>query len=171
MIIETEVFRDHRGFFAERFNRKAYLDGGLPTDFSQDNQSRSYPGVLRGLHFQMNPTQGKLIWVATGKIFDVVVDIRPKSPTFLQTAHLELGSEKPEITLWVPQGFAHGFCVMGDTPSEVIYKMTSPYNPAGEGGLMWNDPELRIKWPVKNPILSDRDKSLMSVAQFRNRYK
>jgi dTDP-4-dehydrorhamnose 3,5-epimerase len=171
LVIETEVFRDHRGSFAERFNKAAYQAAGLPVDFTQDNQSQSLPQVLRGLHFQLNPPQGKLIWVAAGKIFDAIVDVRHKSPSFLKTACIELDSKKPEIALWVPAGFAHGFCVVGVEPAEVIYKMTSPYNPKGESGLLWNDPDLKINWPIENPILSERDQNLLSVSEFKKECK
>jgi dTDP-4-dehydrorhamnose 3,5-epimerase len=169
LVVESEVFRDHRGSFAERFSRAAYKAAGLPVDFTQDNQSYSVARVLRGLHFQFDPPQGKLIWAASGKIFDAIVDIRPDSKSFLKSASMELDAKKPDYALWVPAGFAHGFCVIGEEPAEVIYKMTSPYNPKGESGLLWNDPELKIKWPVENPILSDRDRNLLSVAEFRKR--
>jgi dTDP-4-dehydrorhamnose 3,5-epimerase len=170
IVIESEVFRDQRGNFTERFDKMSFLGAGLPTEFSQDNQSRSLPGVLRGLHFQFDPPQGKLVWVASGKIFDVCVDIRPKSPSFLKAISIDLDSERPEETLWIPEGFAHGFCVLGDKPAEVIYKMTASYRPEGESGLLWNDPELKINWPIKKPILSLRDEKLLSVNDFKKRF-
>jgi dTDP-4-dehydrorhamnose 3,5-epimerase len=165
-LVEAQVFGDERGFFTERFNRRKYEEAGLPTNFVQDNHSRSAPGVVRGLHWQHNPDQGKLVGVVSGKIWDVVVDIRPDSPTFGLWEAAELTGENGRF-LWVPPGFAHGFCVLGDKPADVLYKVTDFYDPKAEGGILWNDPEIRIHWPVKNPTVSARDQKLMSFADYR----
>jgi dTDP-4-dehydrorhamnose 3,5-epimerase len=165
-LVELEVRGDARGFFVERFQRERFAERGLPVDFVQDNHSRSAPGVLRGLHYQFAPVQGKLVGVARGRIFDVVVDIRPGSPTFGQRFECELSDLNGSL-LWIPPGFAHGFCVIGDEPADVIYKVDSVWNPAGEGGILWSDPELKINWPIRNPIISARDQQLPSFAEYR----
>ncbi len=165
--MRNKAFVDTRGFFVSRFSATAFRDAGLPEFFAQDNHSRSIPRVIRGLHFQYDPPQGKLVWVTGGKMLDVIVDVRPESPTFLKVVTFILDGGDPDLMVWVPQGFAHGFCVLGDSNCDVVYKMSAPYNPQGESGLMWNDPELAINWPVKNPIISDRDKNLMSAADLR----
>jgi len=169
-LIETEPFKDRRGFFSERFNLQKFKDLGLPYQFVQDAQSRSAPGVIRGLHIQYDPPQGKIVWVAAGKIFDVIVDCRVGSPTFLKSANIILDSESGGQLIWIPEGFAHGFCVLGDQAAEVIYKISSTYNPKTETGLKWSDPELKIDWPTKNPIMSERDQNLLSVAEFRKKF-
>jgi dTDP-4-dehydrorhamnose 3,5-epimerase len=165
-IITLDVHGDARGFFVERFNIQKFVDAGLPTDFKQDNHSRSAPGVLRGVHYQSNPTQGKLVGVLRGAIWDVAVDIRPESPTFGQHFGIELSDMNGKL-LWVPGGFAHGFCVLGDEPADVLYKVTALYHPQGEGGIMWNDPELNIPWPVTNPTISERDTKQKSFAEYK----
>jgi len=134
------------------------------TVFVQDNHSRSFPNVLRGLHYQ--PGQGKLVSVIRGRIWDVAVDIRPDSETLGQHYSVELSDENGRM-LWIPSGFAHGFCVLGDQPADVLYKVTSVYNPVGEGGIAYDDPELGIKWPIENPIISARDKAQQSFASYR----
>ena len=159
VLIELDVHGDERGFFIERFNRSQFRSGGLPVDFVQDNHSRSQPGVIRGLHYQHNPAQGKLVGVTCGRVWDVVLDIRPDSTTYGQTYTTEL-SDLNGTLLWVPPGFAHGFCVLGDTPADVLYKVDTPYNPANEGGILWNDPTLAIPWPIAAPIVSDRDQRM-----------
>lgn len=165
-LISLTVHRDARGFFVERFQMETFWEHDLPVQFVQDNHSRSLPGVLRGLHYQRGPAQGKLVGVTRGRIFDVAVDLRAESPTFGQSECLELSDENG-LLLWIPAGFAHGFCVLGDEPADVIYKVNAPYNAAGEGGLYWADPELAIPWPVRAPIVSVRDQRLGSFADYR----
>jgi dTDP-4-dehydrorhamnose 3,5-epimerase len=164
-LVELKVWGDARGFFVERFNENTYRENGLPTRFAQDNHSRSAPGVLRGLHYQFGPAQGKLVGVARGKIWDVAVDIRADSPTFGQHFACEL-SDTNGVLLWIPAGFAHGFCVLGEEPADVIYKVDQPYNPKNEGGIMWNDPKLGIPWPIKDPTISARDQALQSFGNY-----
>ena len=165
-LIETPVFRDARGFFIERFKEHALAEHGLRVHFIQDNHSRSLPRVLRGLHFQVNPAQGKLVSVIRGRVWDVAVDIRPDSPTFGKHFGAELSDENG-LAMWIPPGFAHGFCVLGDEPADLLYKVDSPYTPSGERGLYWADPELAIRWPVSDPIVSVRDGQLGSFIQLR----
>ncbi len=155
--IELRTFQDERGFFVERFNYKNFGIHGLYQDFLQDNYSRSMPGVLRGLHYQTDPAQSKLVTCCAGKIFDVIVDLRKNSPTWGQSISVELSGSKPSY-LWVPAGFAHGFCVLGAEPADVLYKVDTYYNPKTEGCIIWNDLQLKINWPLANPILSEKDK-------------
>ena len=154
-LITLDIHGDERGFFIERFNQDRFRQAGLPYEFVQDNHSRSGAGVIRGLHYQHTPAQGKLVGVVRGRILDVVLDIRTGSPTYGQTASVELSELNGQL-LWIPRGFAHGFCVL-DGPADLLYKVDAPYNPAGEGGILWNDPELAISWPVEQPIISERD--------------
>jgi dTDP-4-dehydrorhamnose 3,5-epimerase len=164
LLIEPDVFGDHRGFFLETWNRERYLAAGFPdVSFVQDNHSRSCKGVLRGLHFQKQHAQGKLVQVATGAAFDVAVDIRPDSATFGQWAGYEL-TEENHHQLWIPPGFAHGFCVLSDV-ADFQYKCTDYYHPEDEGGILWNDPDIGISWPLGIPQLSDRDISLPKLAE------
>lgn len=162
-LIELDVHGDKRGFFVERFNQKKFLEAKLPTEFVQDNHSRSAPGILRGLHYQTNPEQGKLVGVARGLIWDVVVDIRAQSPTYGQNFGIELSDMNGKL-LWVPPGFAHGFCVLGEDPADVFYKVDGFYNPKSEGGIIWNDSDLALSWPIQNPTISARDEKLSSFA-------
>ena len=164
--IELEVHGDERGFFVERFNLERFRAEGIPAEFVQDNHSRSQPGVVRGLHYQHTPTQGKLVGVTRGRIFDVVLDIRPDSPTLGQTLSSELSDMNGRL-LWVPRGFAHGFCVLDDTPADLLYKVDAPYSQEGESGILWNDPALAIAWPVQNPIVSARDQTMPTFAEHR----
>ena len=168
LLVELVVHGDERGFFVQRYHRDAFREHGLPTEFAQDNHSRSSPGVLRGLHYQYEPAQGKLVGVTRGRIWDVAVDIRPDSPTFGQSLATELSDLNGRL-LWVPPGFAHGFCVLGDEPADVLYKVDAIYNPAGEGGIAWDDRDLAIPWPVREPVVSTRDRALPSFAEFRAR--
>jgi dTDP-4-dehydrorhamnose 3,5-epimerase len=168
ILIEVSIRGDERGFFAERFKRSAFRELGLPYDFRQDNHSRSAPGVLRGLHYQADPPQGKLVGVTRGRIWDVAVDIRPHSPTFGRSHHLELSDMNGRL-LWIPPGFAHGFCVVGDEPADVYYKVDEVYNPATEGGIIWSDAELAIPWPLSAPVVSVRDNALPGFAEYRAR--
>jgi dTDP-4-dehydrorhamnose 3,5-epimerase len=168
VLVHLDVYHDARGFFTERYVIDRFAAAGLPTRFVQDNHSRSFPGVLRGLHYQSNPGQGKLIGVVRGRIWDVAVDIRPDSPTFGQHSGLEL-NDANGLLLWIPAGFAHGFCVLGDDAADVVYKVDAPYNAAGEGGIRWDDPDLRIAWPIAAPLVSDKDRRLESLASYTAR--
>lgn len=160
-LITLNVYGDSRGFFVERFNKRAFAENGLPHEFVQDNHSRSAPGVIRGLHFQVDPFQGKLVGVTKGHILDVVVDIRKNSKTFGQYFAEELTAENGKL-LWIPAGFAHGFCVLGEDRADVMYKVDCFYAPEKEFGIMYNDPKLNIPWPVEKPIISARDQGLLS---------
>ena len=164
MLISLTVHKDARGFLVERFNMERFGEHDLPTNFVQDNHSRSEPGVLRGLHYQRSPGQAKLVGVIRGRIWDVAVDIRRDSPTLGQTFGMELSDANGQL-LWIPVGFAHGFCVLGDEPADVLYKVDAPYNALGEGGFHWADPDLAIPWPVRQPIVSARDEQLGSFAK------
>ena len=158
-IIEPKVFGDERGFFLETYSEERYNELlELDLHFVQDNHSRSTKGVLRGLHFQKNNPQGKLVRVVRGEVFDVAVDIREGSPTFGQYASVVL-SEENKKQFWVPEGFAHGFLVLSDS-ADFEYKCTNYYDPSSEGCLLWNDPELGIEWPLQDlaPLLSEKDK-------------
>jgi dTDP-4-dehydrorhamnose 3,5-epimerase len=156
LIIEPTVFQDERGFFLETYHARRYAEAGLDVTFVQDNHSRSRRGTLRGLHYQAQNPQGKLVRVIEGTVVDVAVDIRPESQTFGQHVSVELTAENFR-QIYVPPGFAHGFCVTSDV-AQVEYKCTTYYDPADERGIAWNDPALAISWPVQEPILSDRDR-------------
>ncbi len=159
IIIEATVYKDERGFFMESYNLRDFKEAGLDITFVQDNHSKSKKGVLRGLHFQKNFPQGKLIRVIRGKIFDVAVDIRKDSPTFGKWYGIEL-SEENKLMFYIPEGFAHGFLVLSEE-AEVLYKTTEYYHPEDEGGIIWNDPDIGIKWPlegISEIILSEKDK-------------
>lgn len=168
LVVELDVYGDERGFFIERFQEQKFKDLGLPYNFVQDNHSRSAPGVLRGVHYQSEKPQGKLVGVLNGAIWDVAVDIRLESPTFGQHFGIELSDMNGKL-LWVPPGFAHGFCVLGDKPADVLYKVTNLYNAAGEGGIMWNDSDFAIDWPVENPTISERDKTQQSFSEYKSK--
>lgn len=160
-IIEPSVFGDERGFFMETWNQKQFeeLVTGKPTKFVQDNHSKSKKGILRGLHYQTENTQGKLVRVVSGEVFDVAVDIRKNSPTFGQWIGVYISAENKR-QLWVPEGFAHGFLVISES-AEFVYKCTDYYNPKAEHSIKWNDPEIGIEWPITNseePLLSGKDK-------------
>lgn len=166
LVVKLDVHGDERGFFIERFHAEKFKELGLPHDFLQDNHSRSTQNVLRGLHCQHTPAQGKLVGVIRGKIWDVAVDIRPDSKTFGQYFAIELDDTNGKL-LWVPPGFAHGFCVLSEGLTDVIYKTTANYNPAGETGIAWDDPEINVKWPVENPIISAKDQNQQSFSQYK----
>jgi dTDP-4-dehydrorhamnose 3,5-epimerase len=155
LLIEPRVFEDARGSFLECYHADRYREYGLDAPFVQDNLSRSRRDVVRGLHFQRRHPQGKLISVVRGAIYDVAVDLRPDSGTFGQHVGVEL-SDANRHQLWVPPGFAHGFCALTD--ADVLYKCTNLYHPDDEGGLCWDDPALGIDWPVDEPVLSERDR-------------
>ena len=163
-VVELDIYKDYRGFFVERFNKKSFQEIGIPCEYIQDNFSQSSPGVIRGLHYQNNPSQAKLVGCVRGNIWDVAVDIRKDSPTFGQYFGIELSGENGKL-LYIPAGFAHGFCVLGNELADVSYKVDGIYNKAGEGGIIYNDPTLKIDWPVKNPIVSDKDKLLPEFNQ------
>jgi dTDP-4-dehydrorhamnose 3,5-epimerase len=155
-LVEPKVFGDDRGFFLETFQQNRYKEMlEIDLDFVQDNHSRSSKNVLRGLHFQTSKPQGKLVRVVRGEVFDVVVDIRPESATFGKWVGVYL-SEDNKNQLWVPPGLAHGFVVISDF-ADFEYKCTDYYDPKNEGCLIWNDPEVGVKWPVSEPLLSAKD--------------
>ena len=154
-MIEPKIHRDGRGHFAELYQERRYEEAGIPPLFVQDNLSRSTHGVLRGLHYQNPSPQGKLVSALFGEILDVAVDIRPESETYGQWVAESLSGENG-FQLWVPPGFAHGFVVTGAV-AVVCYKVTSYYDPAGDGSILWNDPDIGIDWPIKEPVLSDKD--------------
>jgi dTDP-4-dehydrorhamnose 3,5-epimerase len=157
LIIEPKVFGDERGFFFESYNERQWEEKtGLRTRFVQDNHSRSAKGVLRGLHYQISQPQGKLVRCVVGEVFDVAVDLRRSSPTFGKWAGALLSAENKR-QMWVPEGFAHGFLVLSDA-AEFLYKTTDYYAPENERGIVWNDPELGIDWPIEGePVLSKKD--------------
>lgn len=155
LIIEPDVYGDDRGFFFESYSYRKYADQGISDDFVQDNHSRSTYGVVRGLHYQALPGQAKLVRVVAGEVYDVAVDIRHGSPTFGQWVGVTLSAENHR-QLYVPVGFAHGFCVTSDV-AEFLYKVSSYYAPDLERGIAWDDPDLAIDWPVDVPVLSARD--------------
>jgi dTDP-4-dehydrorhamnose 3,5-epimerase len=156
ILIEPKVFEDGRGFFMETYKMPDFSAAGVKENFVQENHSRSSKGVLRGLHYQNPPfAQGKLVRAIRGKILDVAVDIRKGSPTWGKWVGVIL-SEKNRNTLYVPAGLAHGFCVLSEI-AEVIYKTTNVYSAESEAGIIWNDEDLNIEWPVKEPILSEKD--------------
>ena len=163
LIIEPKVFGDQRGFFLETFQAERYREAGITLPFVQDNHSRSQRGVLRGLHFQRTRPQGKLVSVSQGSVDDVAVDINPESPTCGQYVGVELSDENHR-QFWVPPGYAHGFCVLSDI-ADFQYKCTDLYYPEDEGGLIWNDPEVNIPWPVADPKLSAKDQSNPTLRQ------
>ncbi|GMR05797.1 MAG: dTDP-4-dehydrorhamnose 3,5-epimerase [Gammaproteobacteria bacterium] len=156
-LIVPRVFEDDRGFFLETFNSAIFEENGLPVNFVQDNHSHSSRGVLRGLHYQFPTWQGKLVRVVTGEIFDVAVDIRPESPTFAQWYGVVL-SEENKHQLYIPPGYAHGFCVLSDTV-DVTYKCTALYTPAEDAGIRWDDPDIGIDWPISDPSVSEKDRN------------
>lgn len=155
IVIEPVVHRDDRGFFTESYHARRYAQSGIFGPFVQDNHSRSVRGTLRGLHAQHRRPQGKLIRAVQGEIFDVAVDIRPTSPTFKKWVGETLSAENFR-QIYIPPGFAHGFCVLSDT-AEVEYKCTDFYDPSDEVGVLWCDSSINIKWPIKNPVLSKKD--------------
>ena len=162
LIIEPQVFGDERGFFLESFHAGRYREAGIDMAFVQDNHSRSRKGVLRGLHFQRRHPQGKLVRASRGSIFDVAADIDPASPTFGQHVGVTLSDENHR-QMWIPPGYAHGFCVLSDE-ADFEYKCTDLYYPNDEGGVFWSDPDLNIQWPLSDPLLSAKDLALPPLA-------
>jgi dTDP-4-dehydrorhamnose 3,5-epimerase len=165
LIIEPRVFADERGFFLETYRAADYAALGITTSFIQDNHSRSSLGTIRAFHFQADPGQAKLVRVARGRAWDVVVDIRRSSPTFGEWEAFELDDER-HLQLYVPVGFAHGFAAMTDVV-DFIYKVGSYYDPASERGIAWDDPTLAIPWPVDEPMVSSRDRSNPTLDQIK----
>ncbi|NWF98335.1 MAG: dTDP-4-dehydrorhamnose 3,5-epimerase [Nitrospirae bacterium] len=169
VLIEPEIFSDSRGFFAETYKFSDFTEAGIKEFFIQDNYSFSHRGVLRGLHYQKNPdAQAKLVQCLKGKIFDVAVDIRKGSPYYCKWISVEL-SEENRLMLYIPVGFAHGFVVLSET-AEVIYKCTKEYSPSCDRGVIWNDPDINIKWPVSEPILSEKDKKHPCLKEADNNF-
>lgn len=163
LVIEPQVFGDERGFFMESWSRQRYLDAGVVGEFVQDNMSRSGAGVLRGLHFQYPKVQGKLVQVLEGTVFDVAVDIRRGSPTFGRWVGVELdaGSKRQ---FWIPPGFAHGFCVLGES-AVFAYKCTDYYDPVGDYSILFDDPDIGIEWPIESPQVSGKDAGGMRLSE------
>lgn len=163
VIIEPAVYSDQRGFFRELYHKEIYSALGLDKEFVQDNHSHSGKGVLRGLHYQLKNSQDKLVTVLSGEIFDVAVDIRLGSPDFGKWTGIYLSSET-NCQIYIPGGFAHGFCVLSDS-ADVIYKCTDFYNPDDEYGLLWSDEDINIEWPVSEPIISEKDKKHITLKE------
>jgi dTDP-4-dehydrorhamnose 3,5-epimerase len=157
-LLTPTLHQDHRGHFVELFTAAELEAAGIPSRFAQANVSHSLPRVLRGLHYQEDPSQGKLVSCIVGTIFDVVVDIDPESETFRQYVAVELDGTSRQ-SLWIPPRYAHGFFVMGSRETTVLYFVDTPRNPGTERGIAWDDPQLSINWPVQDPILSDRDRN------------
>ena len=155
VICTPDVFRDKRGFFQETYHAQRYMEGGIKSVFVQDNRSRSSKGVLRGLHFQLHKSQAKLLTCPRGEIFDVAVDIRRGSPTFGKWVGVLL-TEENFRQIYIPAGFAHGFCVLSEI-AEINYKCSEFYDRMDDRGVRWNDPGIGIRWPVEDPLLSDKD--------------
>lgn len=163
LIIEPIVFEDKRGYFLETYHRQRYRNAGIEYNFVQDNLSFSIKGTLRGLHFQIRKPQAKLVQVLSGEIFDVAVDVRPGSATFGKWSGVRL-SEQNKRQLFIPQGFAHGFCVLSET-AHFLYKCSAHYDPPDEGGILWSDPSIAIEWPVDDPILSEKDQKFPCLTE------
>lgn len=167
LVLEPEIFSDARGYFLETYNAKVFQEAGISEQFVQDNQSQSRRGVLRGLHYQNEQAQSKLIRVVQGEIFDVVVDIRPESDTFGKWSGFNLSAREHKM-VWIPKGFAHGFYTLSET-ADVAYKVTEFYAPQHERVILWNDPDLAIRWPLRGePILSAKDKAGHPFRELKN---
>jgi len=166
VVIEPDVFGDDRGFLVETYRGDLWHELGVDVDFVQHNHSRSVRGTLRGLHFQTEPGQAKLVRCSSGRIFDVAVDLRRDSPTFGQWEGHEL-DDQAHRQLLIPIGFGHGFCVLSDT-ADVDYQLSSYYDPATESGIAWDDPEVGVEWPIDDPRLSERDKTAPKLADVRD---
>ena len=167
VLIEPEVYGDDRGFLLESYNAKAWREAGVEIEFVQDNHSRSQGGTLRGLHFQLRPGQAKLVRCVRGRIWDVAVDLRRGSPTYRRWEAHEL-DDSGHRQLFVPVGFAHGFCVLSEE-ADVAYKVSSYFDPETEAGIAWDDPEIGIEWPLSDPLLSERDRSAPRLAEVTDR--
>lgn len=167
VVLVPDIFQDARGFFMETFREDQFQAHGMPTHFAQDNHSRSSRGVLRGLHFQWEPPMGKLMRVSLGSAFLVAVDIRKGSPTLGKWAGVEASVENRR-QVWAPAGFARGFCVLSEV-AEIQYKCTGIYNNKGESGIRWDDPEIGIEWPIRDVVLSEKDRNAQTLAQWLSR--
>lgn len=168
-LIEPKHYPDERGYFLESFKESEFVSNGIKTRFVQDNFSHSIHGVLRGLHYQKNPkAQAKLVTTLRGEIFDVAVDIRKNSPTYGRWIG-EILSEKNHKLLYIPEGFAHGFCVLSEE-ADVLYKVNNEYSPENERGIIWNDPEINITWPIDQPILQEKDSKLSLLKNTDNNF-
>ena len=163
VLLEPEVHGDERGFLVETFRVDAWREAGVGVEFLQDNHSRSRRGILRGLHFQTEPGQAKLVRAARGRIWDVALDLRRDSPTYRQWEGHELDDERHR-QLFVPAGFAHGFCVLSEE-ADVHYRLSSLYDPATEAGIAWDDPDVAVEWPITDPQLSERDRNAPRLAE------
>ena len=168
-LIEPQVFRDQRGFLLESYHEQRYVGAGIDSRFVQDNHSSSVKNTLRGIHYQSSPGQDKLVRVVQGRIFDVAVDLRPDSATFGKWQGVYLDAERHE-QFFVPRGFGHGFCVLSDQ-AEVLYKLSSFYDPRVECTIKWDDPDLAIEWPLAAPLVSERDRGGESFAALRERVR
>ncbi len=166
VVLEPEVHGDERGFTVETYRRDAWGNAGVDVEFVQHNHSRSSQGTLRGLHFQTDPGQAKLVRCSRGRIFDVAVDLRRDSPTFGQWEGHVL-DDTDHRQLYIPVGFGHGFAVLSDL-ADVSYLLSSTYDPATESGIVWNDPDIAVEWPVESPLLSERDKQAPTLADVRD---
>ncbi len=167
VLVEPEVHGDRRGFLVETYSADRWRELGIDVEFVQDNHSRSRAGILRGLHFQTSPGQAKLVRCTRGRIWDVAVDLRRDSPTYRRWEGYELDDERHR-QLFVPVGFAHGFCVLSDV-ADVAYKLSSLYDPATEAGIAWDDPDVGVEWPVAEPEVSERDRDAPRLAEHRRR--
>lgn len=165
LLIEPLRHCDNRGFFLETFEEARYREHGISDSFVQDNHSRSAKGVLRGLHFTKTRAQAQIVTVMRGRIFDVVVDVRKESPSFGKWFGVELGEDRP-LQMYMPHGFAHGFCVLSDW-ADLHYKVSERYDPQDEGGLLWNDGDVGIDWPVRDPVVSTRDRCHPKLCEIR----
>src|SRR5687767_8099143 len=168
LVINIDYFKDERGFFLESWNRASFAEVGISDDFVQDSHSASTYGVLRGMHYQdLTAPMAKLVRCTVGRILDVAVDLRSSSPTFGRSFSIELTADSKTL-VYVPVGFAHGFATLSEY-CEVQYKQSGFYNPVAEGGIIWNDPDLNIRWPYSNPILSAKDLRLPTLAEYRKK--
>ncbi|MFO1463182.1 MAG: dTDP-4-dehydrorhamnose 3,5-epimerase [bacterium] len=165
ILVEPTIFSDSRGYFLEQYRENQFATGGIQTKFVQDNLSRSVRGTLRGLHSQIKRPQAKLVTCLRGEIFDVAVDLRPDSPSFGKWVAAILSGETKR-QLFIPEGFAHGFCVTSDV-AEVYYKCSSYYSPEDECGVLWSDPDIGIQWPISDPLLSEKDKKNLQLREVK----
>lgn len=169
-LITLDKYGDDRGYFVERYHRDKFLELGLNAHFVQDNLSSSAPGVIRGLHYQTNQWQGKLVGVISGAILDVAVDLRRDSATFGQHLAVELSEENNQL-LWIPVGFAHGFGVLGSKNAHVVYKVDAVYNAESDTGIIWNDPDLGIDWRIPDPLVSPKDCKLPTFRELQAKHR
>ncbi|MHA2029157.1 MAG: dTDP-4-dehydrorhamnose 3,5-epimerase [Candidatus Kariarchaeaceae archaeon] len=169
ILIQPRKFQDQRGYFMEVFKASDFKANGIDYTFIQDNHSLSSKGVIRGFHFQINPhAQGKLVRVIRGSLFDVAVDIRKGSPTYAKWVGIELSAANQKM-LWIPAGFAHGMCSLEDN-TELLYKVTAEYSPDHDSGIRYNDPQINVIWPIKNPLVSDKDNNLPLISEAKNNF-